>query len=128
MVKCLFDQLKLHGVVLAWGLTAVLGVLIHLPALELVVWRTGLAAAALGVITPFLGGRLRLPLRPTLHLLATGVLIGAHWMLFFGAGKVSNATITVAGLPTTLPSSVGRKNPKTGARPLRPGASNRAPM
>ena len=64
MVKCLFDQLKLHGVVLAWGLTAVLGVLIHLPALELVVWRTGLAAAALGVITPFLGGRLRLPLRP----------------------------------------------------------------
>ena len=102
MVERLFDQLKLHGVVLAWGLTAVLGVLIHLPALELVVWRTGLAAAALGVITPFLGGRLRLPLRPTLQLLATGVLIGAHWMLFFGAGKVSNATITVAGLPTTL--------------------------
>lgn len=98
----MLDQLKLHGVVLAWGLTAVIGVLIHLPALELVVWRTALAAAALSVIAPLLGGRLRLPLRSAMGLLASGLLIGGHWMFFFGAGKVSNATITVAGLPTTL--------------------------
>jgi len=98
----LLDQLKLHGVVLAWGLTAVIGVLIHLPALELVVWRTGIAAVALAVIAPLLGGSLRVPPRTALRLLATGVLIGGHWMFFFGAGKVSNATITVAGLPTTL--------------------------
>lgn len=102
MVGALLDQLKLHGVVLAWGLTAVIGVLIHLPALELVVWRTAIAAAALAVIAPLLGGRLRLPGRTAFVLLASGVLIGAHWMFFFAAGKVSNATITVAALPTTL--------------------------
>lgn len=102
MVGPLLDQLKLHGVVLAWGLTAVIGVMIQLPALELVVWRTALAAAALAVIAPLLGGRLVLPPRQALLLLASGALIGGHWMFFFGAGKVSNATITVAGLPTTL--------------------------
>ena len=102
IVGALIDQLKLHGVVLAWGLTAVIGVLIHLPALELVVWRTAIAAAALAVIAPLLGGRLRVPGRTALGLLASGALIGAHWMFFFGAGKVSNATITVAALPTTL--------------------------
>ena len=98
----MIDQFKLHGVVLAWGLTAVIGVLIHLPALQLVAWRTGLAAAALAVIAPALGGRLRVAPRTAAVLLASGVLIGAHWICFFGAGKVSNATITVAGLPTTL--------------------------
>jgi drug/metabolite transporter (DMT)-like permease len=98
----LFDQLKLHGVVLAWGLTAVIGVLIHLPALEIVVWRTAMAAAALTVIAPLLGGRLRVPGRTACGLLASGALIGGHWMFFFAAGKVSNATITVAALPTTL--------------------------
>lgn len=98
----MLDQLKLHGVVLAWGLTAVIGVLISLPALDLVVWRTGLAAAALAVITPWLGGKLRLGAREMLALAASGALIGAHWVLFFEAGKVSNATISVAGLPTTL--------------------------
>jgi drug/metabolite transporter (DMT)-like permease len=44
----------------------------------------------------------RIPWRTAAGLLASGTLIGAHWMFFFGAGKVSNATITVAGLPTTL--------------------------
>jgi len=102
IVRRLLDQLKLHGVVLAWGLTAVIGVLIHLPALELVVWRTALAAAALAVVTPWLGGRLRVPWSLAAVLLTSGMLIGAHWLLFFGAAKVSNATITVAGLPTTL--------------------------
>jgi len=102
MVVRLLDQLKLHGVVLAWGLTAVIGVLIHLPALELVVWRTAIAAAALALLTPLLGGPLRVPARTALGLLASGALIGAHWMFFFGAAKVSNATITVAALPTTL--------------------------
>lgn len=98
----MLDQLKLHGVVAAWGLTAVIGVLIALPALELVVWRTALAAAALTVIAPLLGGRLRIAGWTALGLVASGALIGLHWLLFFAAGKASNATVTVVGLPTTL--------------------------
>jgi len=96
------DHLKLHAVVLAWGLTAIIGRLIALPAFEVVVLRTALSMVGLYVLARTLNVSLRLHSRTTLGLLATGVLIGLHWILFFAAGKVANATIAVAGLPTTM--------------------------
>ena len=41
------DYLQLHLVVLAWGFTAILGKLITMSPLDVVVWRTGGAAAGL---------------------------------------------------------------------------------
>ena len=98
----MWDHLKLHGVVLAWGLTAVLGRLIDLPAMEIVVLRTALAVAALWVVARARGVSLRISAGTAWQLLGTGALIGIHWILFFSAGHASNATISVAGLPTTL--------------------------
>lgn len=43
------DFLLLHAVVIIWGLTAVLGKIIDLPAMVLVAWRTGLAAIGMAV-------------------------------------------------------------------------------
>jgi drug/metabolite transporter (DMT)-like permease len=37
----------------------------------------------------------------TLQLLGTGVLISAHWILFFGSARVSTASVCLAGMATT---------------------------
>ncbi|MGI8603805.1 MAG: DMT family transporter [Verrucomicrobiales bacterium] len=96
------DHLKLHLVVLAWGFTAILGKLINLPAAEVVVWRTFFATLGLWGLAALLRVSVKVDWRIAVQLLATGFLIGGHWLLFFLAGKVSNATISVAGLPTTI--------------------------
>ena len=44
------DYLKLHFIVLLWGFTAILGKLLTVPPVELVFWRTLLAAAGLAVL------------------------------------------------------------------------------
>ena len=45
------DYLKLHFIVLLWGFTAILGKLLApLPSVELVFWRTLLAATGLAVL------------------------------------------------------------------------------
>ena len=41
------DYLKLHFIVLLWGFTAILGKMLTVPPVELVFWRTLLAAAGL---------------------------------------------------------------------------------
>ena len=41
------DYLKLHLVIVAWGFTAILGKLIEMPPIEMLVWRTALAASTL---------------------------------------------------------------------------------
>lgn len=53
--------LILHLVILAWAFTAVLGKLISLPALDMVVWRTALAALSFLVLSGVLRSPLRLP-------------------------------------------------------------------
>ncbi|MFZ4764299.1 MAG: DMT family transporter [Roseimicrobium sp.] len=96
------DMLQLHLVILLWGFTAVLGKLIHLPAVEVTVWRTAMAAAGLALIVWL--GRMswRVPLRVMLGLLGTGLIIGWHWMLFFLAARLANASVSLAALPTVM--------------------------
>lgn len=96
------DMLQLHLVVLAWGFTAILGKLITLPAVEVTVWRTALAAAGLALIAIFSGMPLRVPRRVLLHLLGTGLLIGWHWMLFFLSARLSTASVCLAAMPTVM--------------------------
>ncbi len=96
------SYVELHFIVLIWGFTAILGKLIHIPAPELVLIRTALAAPGLAVVMllmkergAFLVGRADL-----LRLLATGALIAAHWLLFFASARVANVSISLAGLST----------------------------
>ena len=44
------DYLKLHFIVLLWGFTAILGKLLTVPPVELVFWRTLLAATGLAAL------------------------------------------------------------------------------
>lgn len=89
----------LHFIVLIWGLTSVIGKLIHLPAFTLVAWRTGIAAVALVLILRV--QRAVLPDRATTHrLLASGLLIGTHWYLFFLATHTGGPSACLTGVST----------------------------
>lgn len=93
--------LKLHFIVLLWGFTAVLGLLIHLPAIELVSYRTFIASLGLAVLMRIMGLKFFIHPRELTKILLTGGLIAVHWILFFGAARVSNASVSLIGLSTT---------------------------
>lgn len=93
------SYLKLHLIVWIWGFTAVLGLLISLPAVEVVFYRTGIASVALLILLRLRKRSLRLGVN-TWKVLGTGAIIAAHWILFFAAARVSNASVTLAGMAT----------------------------
>ena len=92
--------LLLHLVVLIWGFTAVLGLLISIPSVEVVFYRTLIAAVALAIF--LLIGRKSwvLPRTTAIAILGTGILIATHWILFFAAARVANASVCLAGMAT----------------------------
>lgn len=101
----LADYLHLHFIVLIWGFTAILGLLLQpLTAPALVLLRTLLAALGLGVVIWARGGwatLTQLPAADRWKLLATGGLIALHWATFFGAARLANASVCLAGLATS---------------------------
>ena len=94
------DYLKLHFVVWIWGFTAILGLLITIPAVELVWYRTMIASMALAVLLYLRGQKFSLGRKEVLKILGTGFIISAHWILFFAAARVSTASVGLAGMAT----------------------------
>lgn len=101
MNATLKDYFVLHFIVLIWGFTAILGLLIELPALELVFYRT--LIASLGVAFLFLLRKesLLIPTPAMLKIVATGFVIALHWIFFFWSARVSTASVCLAGMATT---------------------------
>jgi drug/metabolite transporter (DMT)-like permease len=93
--------LELHFAVLLYGFTAILGVLIHLPALVLVWWRVTIALAAMLVYGNIPLKMKQLSQKNKINLIGIGVVVGVHWIAFFGAGKLANASITLVAFATT---------------------------
>lgn len=95
------DYVKLHWIVFLWGFTAILGNEMTMPATDVVLYRTGIAAIVLYVFMairkkPFTVSGLQI-----LPLLLTGCVIGAHWFLFFESARVSTVSVCLAGMATT---------------------------
>lgn len=85
--------LQIHLCVVLWGFTAILGKLISLPALELVWWRMFIVVAVL-LAWPPLWRELRRTSPRTLALFAgIGVVVALHWLTFYGAIKLANASV-----------------------------------
>jgi drug/metabolite transporter (DMT)-like permease len=94
------DFIELHFIVFLWGFTAILGKLITIPAVELVFLRTLIAALALGAIiykrgTPFWLGRANL-----FKIMGVGLMISAHWILFFASARISSVSLCLVGMAT----------------------------
>ena len=100
MIATTTDYLKLHFIVLIWGFTAILGLLISIPAVEIVFYRTLIASSTLALILYFRKFNFRIGGKQVLKILGTGVLIAAHWILFFAAARVSTASVCLAGMAT----------------------------
>ena len=94
------DYLHLHFLVLIWGFTAILGVLISVSALTLVVYRTLLSAIGLGILLYAQKKMAPVALSDRLKLLATGLVIALHWALFFEAARTANVSVCLAGMAT----------------------------
>jgi drug/metabolite transporter (DMT)-like permease len=95
------DYLLLHFIVLIWGVTSILGLLISLPSLELVFYRTLIAAIGVGVLMGLRKESLRVAPIDLLKIIGVGVLISLHWIFFFWSAKVSTASVCLAGMATT---------------------------
>jgi drug/metabolite transporter (DMT)-like permease len=85
--------LQIHLCVVIWGFTAILGKLITLPAFALVWWRMFLVVAALVFIPAFWRGLRRMSLRTIGIFAGIGVLVALHWVTFYGAIKLANASV-----------------------------------
>jgi drug/metabolite transporter (DMT)-like permease len=86
-------RLQIHFCVLLWGFTAILGKLITLPALPLVWWRMLLVALALLMMPPVWRGLRKMPPRLRWAYAGIGVLVALHWLTFYAAIKLSNASV-----------------------------------
>jgi len=88
--------LQIHFCVLLWGFTAILGKLISLPALELVWWRMLIVVVVL-LAWPPLWRELRAADPRTLAAFSgIGVVVALHWLTFYGAIKLSNASVAAS--------------------------------
>ncbi len=100
MTDKLRAYLYLHFCVLIWGFTAILGKLITLKAVPLVWWRVFLCCVTLIFLIPraqFQG----ISRKRYLQMFGIGMLVGTHWLCFYGAIKLSNASVAVATMATT---------------------------
>ncbi len=101
MKGSLKDYLMLHFIVLIWGFTAILGLLISLKALELVFYRTLIASIGVAGLFLYQKKSLLLPLNQILKITGVGIVISLHWILFFWSAQVSTASVCLAGMATT---------------------------
>ena len=95
------DYLHLHFIVLIWGFTAILGLLISLPSLELVFYRTLIATIGVAFVAYFRKKDLVLATSDIVKIAGVGVLISLHWIFFFWSARVSTASVCLAGMATT---------------------------
>lgn len=96
------NYLQLHLVVLAWGFTAILGRLILLPPVDVVFWRTLIAALCFVALARGLGHSLRIAPRGIWAMLGVGFILGLHWLLFFWSARLATASVCLAAMPTAM--------------------------
>jgi len=89
-------QWQIHACVLLWGFTAILGKLITLPALSLVCWRMALVALALLAWRGVRRGLREMSPKLRRVYAGIGVVVALHWLTFYGAIKLANASVAAA--------------------------------
>jgi len=86
-------HLQIHFCVLLWGFTAILGKLITLPAAQLVWWRMLLVMLALLAVPRMWRGLRAMSARVRWAYAGIGVLVAMHWLTWYAAIKLSNASV-----------------------------------
>jgi drug/metabolite transporter (DMT)-like permease len=95
--------LQIHFCVVLWGFTAILGKLISLAALPLVWWRMLIVVASLALVPSVLRSLRALPARLWLAYAGVGALVALHWLTFYGAIKLANASVAATCIALAAP-------------------------
>jgi drug/metabolite transporter (DMT)-like permease len=94
------DYFKLHFMVLLFGFTAILGKLVSIPAVEMVFYRTLLAAAGMAVLLLIVKGSFVVSPSDFIKISLTGSIVAIHWITFFISGRISNPSTSLVGFAT----------------------------
>jgi drug/metabolite transporter (DMT)-like permease len=94
------DYIKLHFIVFLWGFTAVLGKLVSIPSVEMVFYRTLLAAIGMAVLILMVRGNFVVSKSDFIKIMLTGFIVAVHWLTFFGSGRISNPSTSLVGFAT----------------------------
>jgi len=94
------DQLSLHFIVFIWGFTAILGRYISVDAVSLVFNRTAMTTVAIALFMFWKKRPFRASWKEIGFMALCGILIATHWITFFGAIKIANISLTLAGIST----------------------------
>ena len=89
---------QIHFCVLLWGFTAILGKLISLPALALVCWRMLLVSGTLLLVPRVWRGLRAMSWKLMAKYAGIGVVVALHWLTFYGAIKLANASVAASCL------------------------------
>lgn len=93
--------LELHTAVFLYGITAILGKLIELSAVMIVWWRVLLTSLSLLLVVNLYKVVKNMPRSLLLKFMGVGVIVGLHWVTFYGSVKLSNASICLVCFATT---------------------------
>lgn len=94
------DYINLHFLVFLWGFTAILGKLVTIPAVEMVFYRTALAAVGMGALMLVRRTSFQVSGSDLIKLLLTGSIVAIHWLTFFVSGRISNPSTSLVGFAT----------------------------
>ncbi len=110
-------QFQIHFCVVLWGFTPILGKMISLAALPLVWWRMLVVVAVIALIPRAWRGFRAMSLKLVLSYAGIGVLVALHWLTFYGAIKLANASVaaTCIALATAFTALI---EPKLAHRPF----------
>ena len=94
------DYFKLHFIVFLWGFSAILGKLVSIPAVEMVIYRSLLAAMGIAIVILATKSTFRVTQKDLLKLTLIGFIVAIHWVAFFGSARVSNVSVSLVGFAT----------------------------
>ena len=93
--------IELHIAVILFGFTAILGKAILLSALVIVWWRVLLTSGSLLFFQTVRQELKTLSRQKILIYCGIGLLVGFHWLTFYGSIKIANASIALISFATT---------------------------
>ncbi|GLU53299.1 DMT family transporter [Dyadobacter frigoris] len=95
------SYLHLHFLVMIWGFTAIVGLMVSVSPIALVFYRTFLAALGLAVVMLVKKKKFDVTGADLRRMFFVGCILSSHWILFFAAARVSTASVCLAGMATT---------------------------
>lgn len=91
---------QLHTAVLLFGFTAILGRLIQLPEIVIVWYRLIFTCLSLLLVPQVWRSLKNMPFQRYWALTGIGIIVSLHWVMFYGAVKYANVSVTLSCMAT----------------------------